>query len=65
MESALRALQLLATAGLGIFCLYQCFGVGDNGGTFSKPVAGWTLRAGLIAAAAFCFFTVARLAATR
>ncbi len=65
MESALRFFELLATAGVGVFCLYQCFTLGENGGALGKPAAGWTARAGLIAVAAFCFFTVARLAATR
>jgi hypothetical protein len=64
MEGTLSFLELLALAGLGIFALYQCFEIGDDG-VLARPAAGWTVRAVLIALAAVCFFTVARLAATR
>jgi hypothetical protein len=49
---------------VGIFALYQTFEIGDSG-ILARPVPGWTVRACLIAIAAVCFFTVARLAATR
>jgi hypothetical protein len=64
MEGLLRFLELAATVGLGIFAIYQCFAIGDHG-FLARPVAGWTVRTCLMAVAAICFFTVARLAATR
>jgi hypothetical protein len=64
MEAALSFLELAALAGVGIFAIYQAFEIGDHG-ILARPVPGWTARGCLIALAAFCFFTVARLAATR
>jgi hypothetical protein len=64
MEGVLSFLELAALAGVGIFALYQTFEIGDSG-VLARPVPGWTARACLIAIAAVCFFTVARLAATR
>jgi hypothetical protein len=63
MEIALVFIERLAIVGFGIFALYQCFQIGDTG-RLSRPAVGWTVRVCLIAFAAFCFFTVARLAAT-
>jgi hypothetical protein len=63
MEIALTILERLAIVAFGIFALYQCFQIGDQG-RLSRPVVGWTVRICLIAFAAVCFFTVARLAAT-
>jgi hypothetical protein len=64
MEVALSFLERLAMLGVGIFALYQCFQIGDNG-VLGRPAAGWTVRACLIVLAAVCFFTVARLFASR
>lgn len=64
MEGTLSFLERVALVGLGIFALYQTFEIGDTG-ILARPIAGWTARACLIAIAAVCFFTVARLAATR
>ena len=64
MEGTLSFLELVALVGVGIFALYQTFQLGDHG-VLARPVPGWTVRACLIAIAAVCFFTVARLAATR
>jgi hypothetical protein len=63
MEIALTILERLAIVGFGLFALYQCFQIGDHG-RLSRPAVGWTVRVCLIAFAAACFFTVARLAAT-
>jgi hypothetical protein len=64
MEGALSFLELVALAGVGIFALYQTFQLGDRG-VLAHPIPGWTVRACLVALAAVCFFTVARLVATR
>jgi hypothetical protein len=64
MESALIILERLVLVVIAIFALYQCFQVGDTG-RLARPAAGWTVRVCLIAIAAVCLFTVARLAATR
>jgi hypothetical protein len=64
MEGTLSFLERVALVGLGIFALYQTFEIGDTG-ILARPIPGWTARACLIAIAAVCFFTVARLAATR
>jgi hypothetical protein len=63
MEAALSILERLVGIGIGIFALYQCFQVGDTG-RLARPAVGWTVRVCLIAVAAVCFFTVARLVAT-
>ena len=63
MEAALSFLERLAVAGVGVFALYQCFQIGDSG-RLSRPTYAWTMRACLIAVAAVCFFSVARLVAT-
>ena len=63
MEAALGFLERLVGVGIGIFALYLCFEIGDSG-RFSRPVFGWTVRVCLLAVAAACFFTIARLAAT-
>lgn len=63
MEIALSFLQRLAVVGFGIFALYQCFQISDHG-RLSRPAAAWAVRICLIAFAAFCFFSVAHLAAT-
>lgn len=64
MEAALSFLERLAGVGIGVFALYLCFQVGDTG-RLAHPAVGWTARLCLIAVAAVCFFTVARLVATR
>jgi hypothetical protein len=60
MEATLSFLERLLAVGIGIFALYQCFQIRDT----ARPAFGWTVRACLIALAATCFFTVARMAAT-
>ncbi len=64
MEAALTFLERLVGIGIGIFAIYQCFQVGDSG-RLARPALAWTVRICLIGVAAVCFFTVARLAATR
>jgi hypothetical protein len=64
MEGALTILERLVLIGIAIFALYQSFQIDDRG-WLSRPAAGWTVRGSLIALAAVCLFTVARLAATR
>jgi hypothetical protein len=64
MEGAVTILERLVMIGIAIFALYQCFQVTDSG-WLARPAAGWTVRTCLIAVAAVCLFTVARLAATR
>jgi hypothetical protein len=64
MEGVLSILERLVLVVIAIFALYQCFQVEDTG-RLARPAAGWTVRACLIAVAAVCLFTVARLAATR
>jgi hypothetical protein len=64
MEAALSFLERMVGVSIGIFALYQCFQLDDTG-RLARPAVGWTVRACLIAVAAVCFFTVARLAATR
>jgi hypothetical protein len=64
MEAALSFLERLVPIGIGIFALYQCFQIEDSG-RLSRPAIGWTVRVCLIAVAAVCFFSVARLAGTR
>ena len=60
MEAALSILERLLLVCIAIFALYQCFQVGDSG-RLARPIAGWTVRVALIALAAFCLFTVARV----
>jgi hypothetical protein len=64
MEGVLSFLERVVLVGIAIFAFYQCFQVGDSGRP-ARPVVGWTIRACLIALAAVCLFTVARLAGTR
>ncbi len=64
MEAALSFLERLVGIGIGIFALYQCFQLGDTG-RLARPAVGWTVRVCLIAVAAVCFFSVARLVGTR
>ena len=64
MERAVSFLERMALVGVAIFAFYQCFQVGDSG-LLARPGVGWTIRACLIALAAVCLFTVARLAGTR
>ncbi|MFL6428942.1 MAG: hypothetical protein ACJ71S_11910 [Acidobacteriaceae bacterium] len=64
MEAALTFLERLVGIGIGIFALYQCFQIG-NSGRLARPALAWTARVCLIGVAALCFFTVARLVATR
>lgn len=64
MEATLSFLQRLTVISIGIFALYQCFQVGDSG-RLARPALAWSVRIGLIGVAAVCFFTVARIAATR
>jgi hypothetical protein len=61
MEGALGILERLLLIAIGIFAIYQCFQVRDTG-WLARPAAGWGLRICLIALAAACWFTVARLA---
>jgi hypothetical protein len=63
MEGAVTILERLVLIGIALFALYQCFQIGDSG-RLARPAAGWTVRVCLIAVAAFCLFTVARLAGT-
>ncbi len=60
MESVLSFIERLVLVGIGIFALYQCFKIDDQG-ILARPVVGWTVRVALIAVAAVCFFAVARL----
>jgi len=60
MESVLSFIERMVLLGIGIFALHQCFQLKDKG-LLARPVAGWTVRVALIALAAVCFFTVARL----
>ena len=60
MEGVLAILERMVLLGICIFALYQCFQIGDSG-WLARPAAGWTVRAGLIALAAVCLFTVARM----
>jgi hypothetical protein len=64
MEAALSFLERMVTVGIGVFALYLCFQIGDTG-RLGRPALGWTVRACLIAVAAVCFFSIARLAGTR
>jgi hypothetical protein len=64
MEAALSFLERLVPIGIGIFALYQCFEIGDTG-RLARPAIGWTVRVCLLAVAAVCFFSVARLAGSR
>ncbi|HEY2002222.1 MAG TPA: hypothetical protein VGG80_07880 [Acidobacteriaceae bacterium] len=64
MEAALSFLERLTLIGIGIFALYQCFQIGDTG-RLGRPAVGWTVRICLIAVAAVCFFSVARVVGTR
>lgn len=63
MESALPLLERLLLAIVGVFALYQCFQVAEQG-RLSSPASAWAVRICLIAVAGLCFFTVARLLAT-
>jgi hypothetical protein len=63
MEGALTILERALLVCIAIFALHQCFQIGDSG-RLARPAAGWTVRACLIALAAVCLFTVARLAGT-
>lgn len=63
MEAALSFLERSVSVGIGVFAIYLCFQVGDSG-RLARPAVGWTVRICLIAVAAVCFFTLARLAAT-
>ena len=63
MEAALGFLERLVAMGIGIFALYQCFQIGDTG-RLGRPALGWTVRICLIAVAAVCFLSVARLLGT-
>jgi hypothetical protein len=63
MEGVLTILERLVLIGIALFALYQCFKIGDSG-RLARPAAGWTVRVCLIALAAVCLFTVARLAGT-
>lgn len=60
MEGVLSFIERLMLVGIGVFALYQAFLVRKKG-FLTRPVPGWTLRAGLILLAAICFFAVARL----
>ena len=60
MEGVLSFLERVALVGIGIFALYRCYQIGDDG-LLRRPAAGWTVRAVLILLAAVCFFAVARL----
>jgi hypothetical protein len=64
MEGVLPVLERMVLLGIAIFAFYQCFQIGDSG-RLARPAAGWTVRAFLIAIAAVCLFTVARLVGTR
>jgi hypothetical protein len=64
MEAALPFLERLLLAAVGIFALYQCFQIEDEG-RLARPASAWVVRIGLIAVAGVCFFTVARLLGTR
>jgi hypothetical protein len=64
MEAALSFLERLVLIGIGIFALYLCFQIGDTG-RLGRPAVGWTVRICLIAVAAVCFFSVARVVGTR
>ena len=61
MESALPILQRLVLIIVAVFALYQSFQIEDVG-RLARPAAGWTVRACLIALAAFCLFAIARTA---
>ena len=61
MEGALSILEGLVLLGIAAFALYLSFQVGDEG-WLARPAAGWSVRACLIALAAVCLFTVARMA---
>lgn len=61
MEVALSALERMVLIGIAIFAFYQCFQIGDSG-WLARPAAGWIVRLCLIALAAVCLFTVARMA---
>ena len=63
MEAALPFLQLLLLAGIGVFALYQCFQIADQG-RLARPGLAWTVRLCLVVVAGFCFFTAARLLGT-
>ena len=60
MEGTLAVLERLVLVGIAVFAFYQCFQIGDTG-WLARPAAGWTIRIALIALAAVCLFTVARL----
>jgi hypothetical protein len=64
MEAALSFLERMVLVGIGIFALYQCFQIADRG-SLRRPALAWTASVCLIVLAGFCFFTVARLIATR
>jgi hypothetical protein len=61
MEVALSVLERMVLLGIAVFAFYQCFQIGDSG-WLARPAAGWTARVCLIALAAACLFTVARMA---
>jgi hypothetical protein len=63
MEVVLVILERLVLVGVAVFTLYQCFQVKDSG-RLARPAASWTVRISLIAVAAVCLFTLARLAGT-
>jgi hypothetical protein len=64
MEAALSFLERMVLVGIGIFALYQWFQIEDRD-SLRRPALIWTARVCLIALAGTCFFTVARLIATR
>ena len=61
MEIALSVLERIVLLCIAVFAFYQCFQIGDSG-WLARPAAGWTVRVCLIALAAVCLFTIARLA---
>lgn len=63
MEAALSVLERMVLLAIAVFAFYQCFQIGD-GGWLARPATGWTVRFCLIALAAVCLFTVARMAGT-
>jgi hypothetical protein len=62
MESALPILERLLLLTLGVFALYRCFQIAEQG-RLARPAVAWSVRICLIIVAGFCFFTLARLAA--
>jgi hypothetical protein len=61
MEIAVSFLERMLLVGIAIFAFYLCFQIGASG-WLARPAAGWTVRVCLIALAAVCLFTVARMA---